>query len=240
MGFECGFSTVKKYKDTTLEEFNNISSYLYWKKEIKDLVISNDDKGKWSTYEDFWKYSCFDEEKLEYPGEPDQEKVEYYDTHRQGEYNSIAEDIHYWCSSGRYIDDFCLNSIKHNVMDDYRLPVTKEWIQEALEWVDSKLDENELMPVKICRSFKEVYKDSYDEDPDIVLTSCDGVEVETEDGEIRRLFTNNEDYYDTIFISKNKYFDPDAYSVYKQFKDTLNTISHINLYENIVYYWRSY
>ena len=238
MGFECGFDKVLKYKDTTLEEYRNITSYLYWKKhQFKD----NDGNAIFPTYEDFWKSHRINESR-EYPGEPDPDKVEFYDTHRfEKEYDWQTEgytssSIQYWCSIGRYLDDnFIYDELRKKELyehaEDYG-PIDMDFVNKGLKWVDEELDKNKLIPVTIDRGF--VY---LDDGENIQTVNVDGIEIIDDSGNTRRIDSE----YQYVYVSKNVYADPENLSVLESFKECLLKIKELLIEDKyMIYYYRSY
>lgn len=239
MGFECGFEKILKYKDTTLEEYLNISRYLYWKK-YKDQFL--DETGNPYTYKEYWESRVLADEEREFPGEPDPDKVEFYDTHRfEIEYDWQTEGytsktIDYWCSIGRYLDEeFIYDEVRHlepyKYCEDYG-PLDMNFVNKGLDWVKEELEKNQMIPVNIVKGYQYV-----DEDYNTQTVTIDGIEVEDEDGNIRKLDCE----YDNVFVSKNRYFDPERFNALERFRDCLFEIKKI-LEEDkyIVYYFRSY
>ena len=235
MGFECGFNKFPVYKDTTVDEFLWIKNYLYWKNNPWNFEERNG-KAPYPTYKDYWMSEGFRRREEEnYPGEPDPDKVAFY----QDFIDKEDDTIDYWCSIGRHIDDFVRSELTP-IDDDpyYYKGIDLDFVKEAQKWVEEELEENKLIPVTINRGYVITNKEDrkyIDEDDQYATIAIDGVEIEDDDGNIRRLDAEGQ-----IYVAKG-YFDDELNGALNGFKDTLYKIKDLlREGEYQVYYYGGY
>lgn len=209
MGFECSFDVYDKYdRDLSVKEIKAVRCALCWEKET----------------ETFQKHCSF-EKYAENWGctEPiDPAVVAFYKDHqKKDEYGNtnIYSTIEFWCSSGYHFYKKVLelfpgrvekNSSEEEVVlgkDDIILILKNAW-----EW----LKEMSLEPCELTYAFKYV-ETEYEDIQDITLMHCDGIEVEFDDGAIRRIDANP-DWGD--FLAPKKDFDQDVYWTIQSLIDT--------------------
>lgn len=210
MGFECGFDKVKKL-DSNPEKCLYMLHY-------KDYINNSWATNNFSTFKEYEEYS--------YKSLYKDFKCKYPDVTYTGE--DELENIEFWCSIGRYIDDLIHNDlIEFKPFEQYL--IDSSFIDNALIKVQDILSKDKLVPAIATHSFK------YTEDGDKLMTLCDGLLVEDEDGNESLLDFE----YDNIWIGSRN-FDSDRYDALKSFRDTLIKMKNIDLNENYIFYYRSY
>lgn len=210
MGFECGFDKIKKI-DNDPEK----CLYKIWYKHYM--------KNPWATehFNSFKEY-------MEYEYKPFYKDFEckYPDIKYDGEED--FENIEFWCSIGRYLDDFILeNAIRIQPFEQYIIDST--FIDKTLETVQKALNADKLIPVTITHSFR------YNEDGDKVMTLCDG--ILTQDENENEALIDLE--YENIWIG-SRHFDIDRYYALESLRDTLIEMKKIDFNEYYIFYYRSY
>jgi len=210
LGFECGFDKVKKL-DSNPEKCLYMLHY-------KDYINNSWATNNFSTFKEYEEYS--------YKSLYKDFKCKYPDVTYTGE--DELENIEFWCSIGRYIDDLIHNDlIEFKPFEQYL--IDSSFIDNALIKVQDILSKDKLVPAIATHSFK------YTEDGDKLMTLCDGLLVEDEDGNESLLDFE----YDNIWIGSRN-FDSDRYDALKSFRDTLIKMKNIDLNENYIFYYRSY
>ena len=208
MGVEYGFYSVSKYGNITLDDFFKVKDYLNWK------------ENSWATenypsYKKYWEaYLKRDNEK--FPGIPEEDVVEYYSSHKEDDMGyDIEKCIGFWCSIGAELDKKISEWL--NMRDtDYRKQIDKEFVDKALGYTDTQLEQNRLVPLTI-------------------LSDVGEVELESDFGDILKLNLNGK----KIYLETNKY-DSDERYILKLFRDTLYLIKQIDFDNNFIWYSRSW
>ena len=210
MGFECGFHKVKKI-DSDPEKCLYMLSY-------KDYIENPWAVEHFSTFKENMEYS--------YKSLYKDFECKYPDVKYTGK--DELELIEFWCSIGRYIDDLILNDlIQLKPFEQYL--IDSSFIDNTLAKVQDILSKDKLVPAIATHSFK------YTEDGNKLMTLCDGLLVEDEDGNESLLDFE----YDNIWIGSRN-FDVDRYDALESFRDTLIKMKSIDLNENYIFYYRSY
>lgn len=212
MGFECGFDTVKRFYDLSPREYLITKDYL----EYKNNSWAQE---HYFTFEDY--YVSINNGKKPYDI-PNENVVNFYQENKE-------ENIDFWCSIGRHLDDFIRPNLEEIDIGTERYLVTEEFLEKAEDWVNDELNSNELIeaiPVKGIKMLKD----------EEILSPIDGVVLEDEEGNIHNIYSE----YDSVFISRNKYFDYSYYKALQSFKDCINKMKTIDLDENWIFYYRSY
>ena len=227
MGFECSFNRVKKFKNTTVADFKIINAYLNWKNNPWNF-----EEGHYPTFEKYWNglVKGWDDD-TEYPGEPDMEAVAFYDEQPHDEY-SYEQTIDFWCSSGRYIDEFVTQVLQR--VDEYTfIGIDDTFFQKAYKWIEDQLADCNIKPAFITHAFKE------NEDGTTTLIPCDGIFVEDEEGNQRMINTSDEEWSECIYIP-SRYFDEDRWSTLNQFKETIDKLTIMDRDNYLIWYSRGY
>lgn len=210
MGFECGFNKVKKL-DSNPEKCLYMLHY-------KDYIKNSWAVEHFSTFKEYNEYS--------YKSLYKDFECKYPDVKYTGE--DELENIEFWCSIGRYIDNLIHNDlIEFKPFEQYLVDST--FIDNALTKVQNILSKDKLIPVTITHSFK------YNDDGDKVMTLCDGILTEDEDGHEALIDLE----FENIWIGSRN-FDVDKYDALESFRDTLIKMKSIDLNENYIFYYRSY
>lgn len=216
MGWDSGFDVVKKH--------NNLTPYQYFiTNDFKDYLFNDWAREHYDTFEDYYKSSSLFDRELTYT--PSGGDAEFYKKNPE-------ENLINWCSIGRWLDDYILPELTNEYQEFEKYLVTKEFIEKMETWVDEELEKRKLIPVYLKESYK--YVNEYGENSDKILSRCDGLYVEDEDGNIYEIDRE----YDTIWISKG--YDEDKYYALTSFKETLNKMKKIDLDKNWIFYYRSY
>lgn len=218
MGFECGFEVIPRLKDITAEQYFYAKAQKYY-----ELTIVPHCDGFYKSFEDWFvqSYSWFGSEvECKYPDQMDY-VMEYADLK--------PETIDFWCSIGRRLDDDYVHGYLKQIKPFEYYPVTKEWVEQTLERINESLEQEQLIPATI------IYAMHYNDDNEKVLTNCDGVLVEDEDGHQQLI----ELEYDNIWVAP-RCFDTDYHYAKESFKKTLEKLLTYDFEKNIIFYFRSY
>ena len=214
MGFNCGFNKIKKV-DKDFEKCLYMMSYEYFK--TNNFINNNNcnfNEYMTKMYSPLYKnFEC------KYSDE-DLENTKYK--------NIKFEEIDYWYSTGRYIDDICkLVLTEIQPFEKYR--VIEEDLDKMMDIVNEELDKNKLIPVTITHAFR------YTEEGDKLMTLCDGILTQDEDQHEALIDLE----FENIWIGSRE-FNIDKYYVLENFKNTLYNMRKVNLNKYYIYYYRSY
>ena len=218
MGFECGFEVISRFKDITDEQYFYVKAQKYYEK----YIVPHAD-GFYKSFEDWFEqsYSMWGSKvTCKYP---DQKA-------RVSDYDFLdPETIDFWCSIGRRLDDDYVQGQLERIKPFEYYSVTREWVEKTLKAVTESLKNEHLIPATI------VYAMRHGDDGELVLSPCDGILVEDEDGHQQLL----ELEYDNIWVAP-KYFDTDYHYAKESFKATLEKLLEFDFDKNIIFYFRSY
>lgn len=222
MGFECGFETVPRLENITDEQYFYVQTQKYYEK----YIVPHSD-GFYKSFEDWFKQSYsswnswyYEEIECKYPDQKD--KVLSYEF--------IEPDIiDFWCSVGRRLDDEYVQGQLECIKPFEYYSVTREWVKKTLKEVNESLENEQLIPATI------IYSMHCNKNGEKVLTNCDGILVEDEDGHQQLI----ELEFDNIWISP-KEFDRDYHYAKERFKTALEKLLEYDFENSIVFYFRSY
>ena len=232
MGFNCGFSFIPRfYRDLSDEE--NFKKYLVASSYL-GYVKNSWAKEHYKTFEDYiHSFSSFkDEENVDVDLKVVDELESFHEKFDLGEYDGYSKDIEYWCSIGRNIDDELYN---HDTeLEDYNI-INDEFMKRLNEFIDDNENSDlyHLQEVFIDKGFITKKDDEYPDEDTIISRAIDGVEVINNNGNIDRIYANN-DYGDSLFHGDIEYAN--------LMNDLIKARDIINIVRKdyIVYYWRSY
>ena len=227
MGFECGFYKMPRFKNVTGNQVAILSSYFRWQDYYQD-------KFTFEQYRGHSESESPDEKAEENQILKDKEAIDFYRPlmHDTG-YGSIGliDTVDFWCSIGRRFNDWFIEHCNDGV-DDCKLhnEFTKDLMIDALKYVQKYLDENHMQEWNVVNAFRE-----NEETGEKTIIPLDGIEIENEDGLIKRIYSE----YDTIFY--NPGFDDEEYNAYSRLKDVLiNMIINTDFEKEMVYYFTSW
>lgn len=248
MGWDSGFSKINKYENIDIETFYNIKRYLEWKNnpwnfEERTATDGSTIPAPYPTYEKYWS-SCVEVlGDKKFPGIPDLDLVEKIESNEKTEnygFPYYETDIVSWGTwdSQRILDGFmCSNLEEVEGLDGMVYgPVTKEFILNALMWVEEELSDNKLIESSVKYCFKD------NDDGTISLIPCDGiVAINVETGEERRVYSafDEEEGCGNVYVPSSDY-DDDKIWYLNSFKDALIKMSSMDPDANLIWYWRSY
>lgn len=225
MGYECGFNAIRRFKDISFEEMKNTLNYLEWKNNPWNF---EDDH--YPTYEKYWnafiKNDFFQEDIEEYPGEPDEEKIEFY----QQLVNS-NHTLGSWCSIGfSCLDTYMTNNLTQVKHTEDWIGVDEEFVRHAKNWTYSELKEYDLIHVYPTNSIKFVE----DDEDSFIISKIDGVEMKDDDDKVYRIY--------------NEYESPLCYCVDEEkrycLESFIQTLDFIKFLQEqgdyFIWFWRSY
>lgn len=215
MGFTAGLYRYPKYKESlSSKDYSFISSILSY--ETNKWAQKN-----FNTAEVYGLYTLnlTEEEKATYIP-PSQETIDFYiDRAKPDEFNKLCiyEDMGGWCSNGSgdiYNWFRELARAKGIESDAEGLEVElslKDVVSFAL-FCNEYIDNHMPQPCVIGKAFKYIPSETEEDEDDIRVFSCDGIECQFEDDTINRIDTNGE--YGYNFAAPKGYYDPwemDAY-----------------------------
>lgn len=128
MGFQSGFSSLTKYKDTTINE-----------------AISIDRLSR-----SFVDYNDFDPQFIE--------KLEYYRQNREGDCDELVKTLSMWFSAGkRYLDEYIVSKLRPVFKDDESAyyGVDARFIQEGIVWASNELQKTTIFPIEIIKAYTD-------------------------------------------------------------------------------------
>lgn len=211
MGFECGFSLIRKKPNCSFQEYQIA--------KIKIDYESNSwAKENYKTFEDYWKNYYLDEKELVHVSE---DIIDFYK-------NNKEIDLFSWYSNGRYFDDDIIEFLTK--VDSYNYLVLKENFNELFNYTEERLNSIDFVPVQVTHSIM-------DKDNGLFLQSINGIQVEDFDNNIYQIFNDSD--YNNIFILKDFIDEDEVYSI-KNLMETLLQIKYINFDDYFVIYWRSF
>lgn len=208
MGVEYGFYSVSKYGKITLDDFFNVKRYLSWK------------ENSWATenypsYKKYWE-AYYKEGNEKFPGIPDNDVVEYYSTHKEDEMGyDIERCLGFWCSIGVNLDKTIRDWLGMR-FDEYTHEIDKEFVDKALEYTETQLEKNKLIPLTIVSDVGKV-----------TLESEFGDQIELD-------LTGKK-----IYVESPKY-DSDERYMLKLFRDVMYLTKQVDFDNNFVWYSRSW
>lgn len=221
MGFECGFTKIKKLGDISPRQALAAVTYARYKKwlesEWAQRQIVNGHEFSFSEFND----SSFTEEDL----------PKNVDEYIADEESYIDDNDNYWCSIGHRIDDLVVS--RSEKISEYDYVLDDAHLRALLEDVNIWLSENTFTPVII----KNAYRYNYDKDDSIKMYPVDGVVVEFEDGSERRI-DSDEETFGTICIF-NSSSDYETYGLYLQLKKIIESLLR-DVETHYIYYYRSF
>lgn len=196
MGFTCGIYKCPLYKNLSFKDIYDINQYFSY--------FNNDwAKEKFSSVEEFMK--CY------HYRMPTQDEIDFFKVkiHKdEWNYTTISDEIDSWCSDGRFLYD---------IIDSMGMAKANNGCEMEVEFRDLKsvililnklwnyyIENFEFFNSSVSFSFKS--KESDDGEEEIALKPCDGIEIEFEDGTIKRKYTSAELDNDPLITTKN-YFD---------------------------------
>ena len=215
MGFDCGFEAVKKFKEYTIKDYIEVEKYIYWKSNPWNF---EDDH--YPTYKKYWT-SFYNDKEEDYPGEPNEELVEFYTNNR-------PIKLFEWGSwSFRDVDDEICLLLKKIDDYDYYLDGNKE---PLLEYISDFIDDNRLISVSPIKSI--VNMEDEDNGDYEITKNIDGVVLSDEDGNYKYFYND----YEYLYQLKNE----DRYYISQALISFKAKLEMLNLNDYDLYYWRSY
>ena len=211
MGFNCGFDKVKKI-DNDPEKCLYMLEYSHF----KENTFYTDRFNTFKDYMDSMYKSLYKDFKCKYPDI-------VYNTD-----NNDFENIITWNSDGRYIDNLLKPYISEIKPFECYL-ITNDIIDKLLNLVEKYLSKDKLIPVTVTHSFR------YVENGDKLMTLCDGILTQDEDGHEALIDLE----FENIWIASRN-INLDEYNIFESFKEVLLQIKSIDLDEYYIYYHRSY
>ena len=227
MGFECGFYKMPRFKNYTGHDVAYLSRYFEWERSYKDKFSFEDFVGGAES-----ESPTNDGEKLSIVN--DKEAVEFYKGHLHDTgygYIGIIDTVDYWCSVGRLFNKWFIDKCNNGV-DDCRLhnELTKDLMIEAVDYVNEYLYEHRLIEGRVVSAFKENY-----ETEEKTVMPCDGIEIELENGLLKRIYSD----YDNVYVLSEG--DLEEYQAFERLKSTLvDMILKTDFDKDMVYYFTSW
>jgi len=212
MGFDAGLYRYPKYKERLS------SRDLYYIEEV--LSYQNNDwaQGRFSTAEEYALYTLdLTEEGRKSYNPPSAEAIQFYiERAKPDEFDrmSISENMGYWCSNGSgeiyewFRDLAASKNIKetgYGLTVDLGMKDVADFALFCWQYIVKHMPE----PCVINRAFKYIQPEDDDisqEEYDIRLMRCDGIEAVFED-DVTKRFDTNEDYGCEFFMPKEYYND---------------------------------
>ena len=232
MGFECSISCIPKFGD--ISEKNAVAAYNYaqfvrWT-ETEPWCREQIKNGHTFLFEEY--ASGFTEKDL-----PPKQIVDKYISYIKE--NSLMDDvIESWCSIGRIFDDEIIRKgmvIRKEYTYLLSLDAITQYKEEIKKWLDNH-DFVRVEPVNGVR-YNNTDKNTGLNDT-IILIPIDGIEVEDEEGNIKRLMVTEDDY-SGLYIRANA-CDDDKYFAYKKLYEALDEAEKTDFDDYIVIYERSF
>lgn len=254
MGFECGFDTVRRWsKYDTVEEYIVFSEYLKWKNnqwnfETRKTIDGGDIiPAPYPTWLKYWESTQLIDNDTNMDAIAKEidlikdskffiNKVKFYESLNLDTY-SYSRNLDFWCSSGKYIDNFIIENLTK--INDYLYEgIDDKFIDAALKWVDSKLETCKLIPAILESSYNDDTKTTID---------CNGIIYREFDEEnlcisdiTKGIFTNDDREDIIVFIPSDGY-DYDMYLALVSFKECLLKINELLIDgNNLIWYYRSW
>ena len=218
MGFDCGFSRVKRMKNCSLADYLNTQLYLEWKNNPWNF-----EDGHYPTYEKYCEDFYSDNSLCVIPS---QEMIDFYSVETE-------EHIFSWGGwSFSDVDHQILSILKPFNSSDYFRELNEDNKQDLIKYLNEVIDDNRLEEKYICRSFL-IPKDG-DEDDDYIIKRIDGVLLADDSEE--ELNFNLHYTAIPIFVEKKNgnYYLANKLEVLKA------KLEMIDLNNYFVYYWNSY
>ena len=198
MGFTCAIYRCPKYKDLSFKNIMDINEYFHY-------------------FDNSWAQKTFStvEKYLEtyHNRVPAEDEIEFFKNKiHKDEWGSdtIYDTIESWCSNGKFLYDIITeecgtldNDFEHSV--EFR---DKESVCKILSCIWKYYTESfKFYNATISNSFKTV---KVEDEEEIHLRPCDGVEIKFEDGTIRREYTSEDagyDYDEPGIVTTKNYID---------------------------------
>jgi hypothetical protein len=229
MGYECGFSAIRRYKDISFEDMKAILNYLEWKNNPWNF--ESDDH--YPTYEKYWKTFLMDNflnegVQEEYPGEPtDKEAIEFY----QQYYNS-DHTLNFWCSIGyECLDEYMIRNLTQVKQTEDWIGIDRDFITSTYHWAYKELDKYRLIDLYPINSIRNT-----DDEDSVILTKIDGVEMKDDHDKVYRIYNNE-------YCDSSIHYSADLSRKYclEEFIQTLDFIKFLNKQDDyFIWFWRSY
>ena len=212
MGFDCGFTAIKKFKDYTVRDYLEARRYIDWLDNPW-----NHEEGHYPKYEDYWR--SFSEYNDEYPGEPSKDLVEFIRANKDIELFGWAG----WSFSD--IDERLCYLLKP--LDSERYTYVVEDPSRLINYLKDFISEDRFDTVVPTKSI------NFDED-DEILRDIDGVMLKDSDGKLIPFYSDI-DEEGLVMIS-----NLDRYWISNRFISLEAKLEMIDFNEYWVYYWRSW
>ena len=180
MGYDCSFNAIRRYKDISFEDMQNILNYLEWRKNPWNF---EDDH--YPTYEKYWNAfvkSFYDSEEV-FPGEPkDKTAIHFYE-----QYLNTNHTINYWCSIGyECLDEYMTRNLTEVGHTEDWIGIDNDFIKSSYQWACERLNEYELVDLYPINSIKKIEND----EDSVILTKIDGVEMKDDNDKVYRIYDN--------------------------------------------------
>lgn len=130
MGWECGFESLTKFKDTTVEDAIKISRIL-------------DEPGFDADLDEMNKY---------------QDQLKHYKYHKEGDHERTPYLINYWCSAGKaYLDDYIISHLEpvFEGEDEFYYGIDIKFVNDAIIWASNELQKVKLEPIEIIKAYTD-------------------------------------------------------------------------------------
>ena len=178
MGFDAGFYILPKYKNISYSEIKMIERVLEYETNswVREHYSSVE---KWMEYYEYKNFVM-----------PESEIMDFYRsklfTDEYG-HRHFYRAIGYWCSNGSGdIYKWFANKFPESIDCGIRVQLTHEDIVEFLQFCWEKYSASASQPCNLKNAFRYIESEDCDE-PEIRLIPCDGIEVEFEEGGLRRI-----------------------------------------------------
>lgn len=213
MGFDCGFNAIKKFKDYTVMDYINTIYYIEWLDNPW-----NHEEGHYPTYKKYWD-STKSYSKEPYPGEPNEEIIEFY---RDNE----AKELFSWGSWNFSPIDEDLKYYLEKLDEDGFIYLLKDK-DKLIDYLNKLIKDNELEQVTPIKGI------NYQED-EMILRDIDGVMLECQDRKLKQYDNDNDCAGLCLINDENMYWISYYLNLLKA------KLEVIDLDEYWVYYWRSW
>lgn len=212
MGYECGFSKIKRFKDCSFEEMLEAREKVYF---LKNNWLTD----SYSSYEEYARSNSWNKDKELLP--ISDEMVEFY--------KNLEDDptIEFWCSIGQRfkddIKDFCKSGDMDFEIENY------EGLQN---WINEEIRLRQFIPIEIQYGIKK------NDDESMNLFRIDGLQIVDEDGNTKQIELS--DLWESgLYITRNM-CDTDEVYAFDRLRDVINEIQDIDKNEYFVWFWESY
>jgi hypothetical protein len=130
MGWECGFESLTKFKDTDVSEAINVTRILEDSTFEADIDVLDSL----------------------------QEKLKHYKYHKEGNYDRVPYTINYWCSAGKtYLDDYITAHLEpvFNGEEEFYYGIDLKFVNDAIIWASNELQKVKLEPIEVIKAYTD-------------------------------------------------------------------------------------